>query len=258
LVVTSIRKDVGKPSRHKSGAVTEGQGGSKDETCAAVEWYTVHDCHTRYSNSAEQEGSHATKDAGGDRDQGGGELRENPGYDKEDCDLVRGKFGLGSRGSKHTATEITSFSVCTPSKRDHTIVLSEGRHWRNRHQCSKAAVDTIGQYTTLNARFEHFAFDLEARHIASSGNVTSCFASADYVDSHDRQDKRSVDRKLESLDPDKRHSRSRFNSGRAEVTAGCGDDTPSQETDDDTSGLHNGRSEPLADENSNKYSETKT
>ena len=84
MVVTGVGKDVRKPVRHESGAVAEGQGRGEDETGAAVEWYTVDDCHTGNGNGTEEEGGHATEDTGGDRDEGGGEFGEEPGCDEED------------------------------------------------------------------------------------------------------------------------------------------------------------------------------
>lgn len=161
-----------------------------------------------------------------------------------------------SGGLQLTAAAVAGLAVGTSSQGNDTVVLSESRHGGDGHQSSQAAVETIGQNTTLDARLELRALDFKTGHIASGGNITDGLAGANDEDDHDGQDKRTVERQLEGLDPDEGAHGGGGDARIIEVTACGGDDASRQQTDDDTGGLHDGRTKALAQEDSDKDEET--
>lgn len=164
---------------------------------------------------------------------------------------------MKQRGKNSPAT-VAGTAVGTASQRNNAVVLSERRHGSDGAQSGQDTDATISKHTSLDTGLVGLAVNFQARDIASSGNVANGLARADDENGQQRQDERAVEAELESLDPNEGNCGGRVDTGTVKIASRRGDDATDKETKDDAGGLHDGRSESLAQDDGDKNREPET
>lgn len=136
--------------------------------------------------------------------------------------------------------------------------MSEGGHWGDGHQSSKAAVQAISQHTTLDTAFEQSAFDLESRDIARCRDIANGFTGADDENGHHGQDHGAINRQVEGLDPNEGHGWCIGDAGVIEIPGRSSHNATGQQTKNDTGGFHDRRSKSFAENDGEEDEETET